>query len=345
MKLLIVIFFPVLLIIYLLHQLILFLRNKLYDYNILKSHKFKHLNIISIGSLKFGGAGKTPLVEYIINHLSQTKIAVLSRGYKRKKSGFIIAKKHHTAFDIGDELNMISKKNKNLVVVADKNRQRAIKKIIEKNNIKTIILDDAHQYRKLKKNLNIIVTEYNKLYSDDYLFPLGKLRESCLGAKRAEIIVVTKCPKNITKKNKNVIRKKLALNKTQKIFFSYIKSYKFINNNKIITLESTKKYFLVTGIANPDLLIQKLQKISIKFMNFNYHDHHYFTKKEIENLITKAKKNKIDNLIITEKDYYRFSKEHLHLIQSHFFLIYTQIEFDFINEEKLIFNKQLTKFI
>ena len=145
MKLLIVIFFPVLLIIYLLHQLILFLRNKLYDYNILKSHKFKHLNIISIGSLKFGGAGKTPLVEYIINHLSQTKIAVLSRGYKRKKSGFIIAKKHHTAFDIGDELNMISKKNKNLVVVADKNRQRAIKKIIEKNNIKTIILDDAHQ--------------------------------------------------------------------------------------------------------------------------------------------------------------------------------------------------------
>ena len=80
-------------------------------------------------------------------------------------------------------------------------------------------------------------------------------------------------------------------------------------------------------------------------MNFNYHDHHYFTKKEIENLIKKAKKNKIDNLIITEKDYYRFSKEHLHLIQSHFFLIYTQIEFDFINEEKLIFNKQLTKFI
>ena len=345
MKLLIVIFFPVLLIIYLLYQLILFLRNKLYDYNILKSHKFKHLNIISIGSLKFGGAGKTPLVEYIINHLSQTKIAVLSRGYKRKKSGFIIAKKHHTAFDIGDELNMISKKNKDLVVVADKNRQRAIKKIIEKNNIKTIILDDAHQYRKLKKNLNIIVTEYNKLYSDDYLFPLGKLRESCLGAKRAEIIVVTKCPKNITKKNKNVIRKKLALNKTQKIFFSYIKSYKFINNNKIITLDSRKKYFLLTGIASPELLIQKLQQLSIKFMNFNYHDHHYFTKKEIENLITKAKKNKIDNLIITEKDYYRFSKEHLYLIQSHFFLIYTQIEFDFINEEKLIFNKQLTKFI
>ena len=345
MKILIVIFLPLLLIIYLLHQLILFVRNKLYDYNILKSYKFKHLNVISIGSLKFGGAGKTPLVEYIINHLSQTKIAVLSRGYKRKKSGFIIAKKHHTAFDIGDELNMISKKNKNLVVVADKNRQRAIKKIIEKNNIKTIILDDAHQYRKLKKNLNIIVTEYNKLYSDDYLFPLGKLRESCLGAKRAEIIVVTKCPKNITKKNKNVIRKKLALNKTQKIFFSHIKSYKFIKNNKILTLDPTKKYFLVTGIANPDLLIEKLQQLSINFLNFSYYDHHYFTKKEIKNLITKAKKNKIDNLIITEKDYYRLSKEQLNLIQSHFFLIYTQIEFDFIKEEKLIFNKQLTKFI
>ena len=345
MKFLIVIFFPILVIIYFIHLLILLLRNKLYDYNILKRYRFEDINIISIGSLKFGGAGKTPLVEYIINILPKNKIAVLSRGYKRKSSGFIVAKNNHSAFDVGDELNMIAKKNKNIIVAADENRQRGVNEIIKNNNVKTIILDDAHQHRKLKKNLKIIVTEYDNLYSDDFLFPLGKLRENRSGAKRAKIIVVTKCPKNITKRNRSDISKKLSLSKNQKIFFSHINSYKFIRNEQIINLDSTKKYFLVTGIASSKLLTEKLHQLTINFTHFSFKDHHYFKKSEIDNLITIAKKRNINNLIVTEKDYYRLSKDNLNLIESYFNLFYSQIEFDFIKEEKLLFNKQITKFI
>ena len=116
-------------------------------------------------------------------------------------------------------------------------------------------------------------------------------------------------------------------------------------NEKIINLDSTEKYFLVTGIASSKLLTEKLNQLNINFTHFSFKDHHYFKKSEIDNLITIAKKRNINNLIVTEKDYYRLGKDNLNLIESYFNLFYSQIEFDFIKEEKLLFNKQITKFI
>ena len=345
MKLLRVTFFPIRIIFYILHITILFFRNKLYDFKVYKTFYFKDVNIIGVGNLKLGGAGKTPLVEYIISILPKSKIALLSRGYKRKSSGFLFAKKNHSAHELGDETNQIYKKNMDITVAVDKNRVRGVKKIVQKRKKSLIILDDSHQHRRLKKNLNILVTEYDKLYSKDYLFPLGNLREYRSGAQRANIIVVTKCPKEIHLNDQENIKKKLSLKPHQKVFFSYIKEYKFIHNNQSCNLNKNKKYFLVTGIANPDPLLKKLTEMKINFSNFKYSNHYFFKKSDINKLITKAKKEGVRELIVTEKDFYRLSKDDLIFIKSHFKLFHTQIEFDFIKEEKLLFNKQILKFI
>ena len=345
MKLLRVIFFPIMVILYILHMSILFFRNKLYDLKIYNTFYFKDVKIISVGSLKLGGAGKTPLVEYIINILPKSKIALLSRGYKRKSSGFLFAKKNHSAYEIGDEANQIHKKNLDITVAVDKDRVRGVNKIIQKRKKDLIILDDAYQHRRLKKDLNILVTEYEKLFSKDYLFPLGNLREYRSESQRANIIVVTKCPKNIHLNEQENIKKNLSVKSHQKVFFSHISEYKFIHNNQRCDLEKNKKYFLVTGIANVNPLLKKLREMEIEFSSFEYSDHYFFKKSDIKKLIKKGKKEDVKEIIITEKDYYRLSKDHLNLIQSYFKLFYTQIEFDFITEEKSLFNKQILKFI
>lgn len=345
MKLLKIISFPILGIFYIFHFIILFTRNKLYNYKIYKTHCFKNTKIISVGSLKIGGAGKTPLVEYLISILPKPEIAILSRGYKRKKKGFLLARKEHSVYELGDEMNQVSKKNLDLTIAIDKNRVRGVRNILKKNDKKIIILDDGHQHRSLGRDLNILVTEYNMLYSNDFLFPLGCLREYRNGSKRANLIVVTKCPKNISEEEKKTIKNKLSVNKNQSILFSYIKKYKFIYKNEIINKIPNKDYFLVTGIASPQPLIEKLENMNINFSHFKYSDHHFFKKSDINKLIKRGTQKNITHLIITEKDFYRLTTEKLKIINSYFKLFYTQIEFDFIPEEKVKFNKQILKFI
>tara|TARA_B100001758_G_C18395550_1_gene605700 strand:- start:858 stop:1853 length:996 start_codon:yes stop_codon:yes gene_type:complete len=330
-----------------LYFIILYLRNFLYDCKLLTITKF-NINIISVGSLKFGGAGKTPLVEYLIKNLSNQKTAILSRGYKRKIKGFLIASENHTAFDIGDEASQILHKHPNLLIAVSENRVSGVEKLLKKNkNIKTIILDDGHQHRKLARNLNILVTEYEELYSEDKLFPLGTLRESKRAAHRANIIVITKCPKNISTEKKHKIRENLVIKDYQKIFFSFIK-YKKIKNFKSGEFEDFKineKYCLLTGIGNSKPLLNYLENKKIHITHFKYPDHHNFKQKELENLIHEGKKRKIKNLIVTEKDFYRLNKLNLSLLSSYFKVFYITIEFDFINNEKVMFNKQILKFI
>ncbi len=222
-------FYPILFLIQIMYFIILSLRNILYNYKLLPITKFK-ISIISVGSLKFGGAGKTPLVEYLIKEFGHKKIAVLSRGYKRKTKGFLIASKKHNSFDIGDEVSQILHKYPNLLIAVSENRVSGVQNLITQNrNIKTIILDDAHQHRKIAKDLNILVTEYEELYSTDKLFPLGNLRDNKKEAKRANIIVVTKCPEKISSNKKKEIKKSLFIKEDQKIFFSYIKYHPLTN--------------------------------------------------------------------------------------------------------------------
>ena len=344
MKLLKIILLPILTIFYIFHYIILIIRNRLYDYRIFKTYHFSNTKIISVGNLRFGGTGKTPLVEYLISILPKSKIALLSRGYKRRSNGFLFAQQNHSAKELGDEINQVSKKNLNLTIAVDKNRVRGVKKILQKSSKKIIILDDGYQHRKIGRNLNILVTEYNKLYSKDYLFPLGNLREYRSGSKRADLIVVTKSPKNISNKEKNIIKNKLSRS-TQNIFFSYIKEYTFIRNNKIVKINKKENFFLVTGIANPNPLIEEMNNMKINFHHLKYNDHHFFKKSEINYLIKLGQSKNIKNIIFTEKDFYRLSEDNLNLIESYFKLYYIQIKFDFNQEEKAMFNKQILKFI
>ena len=152
-------------------------------------------------------------------------------------------------------------------------------------------------------------------------------------------------PKKIHLNEQENIKKKLSVKSHQKVFFSHIREYKFIHNNQRCDLKKNTKYFLVTGIANVNPLLKKLREMEIEFSSFEYSDHYFFKKSDIKKLIKKGKKEDIKEMIITEKDYYRLSKDHLNLIQSYFKLFYTQIEFDFITEEKSLFNKQILKFI
>ena len=340
-------FFPLLLIIQIIYLIFLILRNFFYDINIL-SEKKKNVNIICVGSLKLGGAGKTPLVEYLIKNFNNNDLAVLSRGYKRNTKGFLLANKNDSSEKIGDEPLQIINNNPDLLVAVCENRANGVEKLISVNkNLKTVILDDGFQHRSLFRNLNILVTEYDFLYCNDSLFPLGNLREYKAGSKRADIIVITKCPKEISEEEKNKIKNELPILENQKIFFSFIRYKSPVNylNNKTEKLSPKDEYFLLTGIGNSKPLFNYLSNNKIKFSHFRYTDHHNFKEIELKNLIQKGKNMKIEKLIMTEKDFYRLGEVKLNLIKSYFDILILKIEFDFINEEKTIFNEQIRKFI
>ena len=299
MKLLRYILFPIVPIYY----LVTWWRNKFYDLD-LKSSKSYDLPIICVGNLSTGGTGKTPMTEYLIRLLKTNyQLAVLSRGYGRKTKGFILADYYATAETIGDEpFQFYSKFKGNVSVVVDEKRQHGIEKLLTLKTPEIIILDDAFQHRKVKASLNILLTAYDNLYCNDIVLPTGNLREPRAGAERANIIVVTKCPLDITSLEKVGIIKKLNPLTHQAVYFSSI-SYSDIvlsaNDNLPLDDLKAKKVTLVTGIANPKPLIDYLESKSIRFEHLNFKDHHVFSASEIETLQQK------EFILTTEKDYMR----------------------------------------
>ena len=183
-----------------LYGLVVRLRNQLFEFGILKSRNFD-TPIISVGNITVGGSGKTPHVEYLINLLKDNmKVAVLSRGYKRKSSGYVLADKESTMRDIGDEPYQMKTKFKNIYVAVDKNRCNGIDHILKDKETKdtdVILLDDAYQHRYVKPGINILLTDYHRLIIHDKLLPAGRLREPQSGKKRADIVIITKCPKDL----------------------------------------------------------------------------------------------------------------------------------------------------
>jgi tetraacyldisaccharide 4'-kinase len=294
----------------LLYGLITAIRNYLYDTNILKSTKFKIPTIV-VGNLSVGGTGKTPQIEYLIRLLQNDyKVAVLSRGYKRKSKGFIIADENSSSEVIGDEPFQYYRKFTNIIVCVDANRTNGIQQLEALENPPDIILlDDAFQHRKVAARLNILLTSYNELYVDDLMLPTGNLREFKSGAKRAQIIIVTKCPNTISDNEQEKVAKKLSLTPKQSLFFT---SIEYDNNLKgdspknLIDFKN-KELVLVTGIANPKPLVCYLKSLNIKFKHLNFPDHHNFTKKDITEIKLTVEKIKGNNKIVitTEKDYVR----------------------------------------
>ena len=284
-----------------LYWLITFIRNWLYNLGLCSSKSYD-LPIIAIGNLSTGGTGKTPLTEYIIQLLKDTyKIAVLSRGYKRSTKGFLLANAAFSAAELGDESYQIHTKFKEVAVAVCENRQTGIDNLISNSNPDIILLDDAFQHRKVKAGFYILLTAYDDLFSDDFILPFGNLRESSIAKKRANLVVVTKCPKNISEKNKNEVKLKLNINVP--VFFASIdydsNVYGTENSISVSDIISKEKVILA-GIAKPKYFIDYLNSGNDKVMIFS--DHHNFSETEISE-IKKASKDKI--LITTEKDFMR----------------------------------------
>lgn len=280
------------------------IRNFLFDKNILKSYSFD-LPIIAVGNLSVGGTGKTPQIEYLIRLLSQNyKVATLSRGYKRKSEGFVLANETSNAEILGDEPFQFFQKFKNIQVAVDANRKNGIEQLLsqsEKPNI--ILLDDAFQHRKVKAGFYILLTSYGDLYADDFLLPTGNLRESKSGVLRANIIVVTKCLPNLSPEEQNRIKNKLHLSANQQLYFSSIAydDYIYSENNSLEVNEILKTdKLLLAGIAKPEPFFNHLKQPLDTCLTFS--DHHHFDEKDISEIKYKAQ-NKI--IITTEKDYVR----------------------------------------
>ena len=286
-----------------LYYSVVYLRNRGYDLGILKSKSFP-LPIICVGNLSVGGTGKTPTIELLISLLqSNYKVAVLSRGYGRKSKGFVLVDALSSAKSIGDEPFQIAQKFPKITVAVDANRQRGIETLLALNNPpEVVLLDDAFQHRKVTPGLSILLTAYDDLYCDDVVLPSGGLREQRSGAQRAQIIVVTKCPVDVTKQEKENIRKRLALRDGQQLFFSsivYENNIYSLTEKKALKSVEHKKYTLVTGIANAAPLVQYLESLGHKFEHLEYADHHEFSTQELNKISSKSL------VLTTEKDFSR----------------------------------------
>ena len=279
------------------------MRNACYDFGIIKSVSYD-FPVICVGNLSVGGTGKTPMIEYLIELLKDNyRVATLSRGYKRKTEGFVLANEKSSAESIGDEpVQFYAKYKKDIQVAVDINRVHGINCLKSLENApEVILLDDAFQHRKVKAGFNILLTTYDHLYVNDFLLPAGDLRESKHGAQRADIIVVTKCPLELNEEERQGFVSKIKPLNHQYVFFSSIHYADVIKSSyESKKLADISDFTLVTGIANANPLVTYLRKSNLKFDHLNFQDHYNFTLKDVQEL----SKNKL--IITTEKDFMRF---------------------------------------
>lgn len=287
------------------------LRNVLYYTGIFKSKRYA-FPIICIGNLNVGGTGKTPHTEYLVRLLKDHyRVATLSRGYGRSTKGYRLATEEDNAKTIGDEPFQIFSKFKDLIVCVDEKRTRGIENLLKLENKPNIILmDDAFQHRQVKADLNILISEYEKPYFNDYIMPLGRLREARIGAQRADIIIISKCPSNLTPLEIRSFSTQLKLKEYQKAFFSYIcySDLKAVNDAAIqLNLNykdlSRLDICLVTAIAKPKPVQNHIKKYNKQAELLSYPDHYYFRKKDYDlwnKKFTNLTKEKV--LLLTEKD-------------------------------------------
>ena len=289
--------------------IITFVRNKLYDWEIIPSVRYDNIFVISVGNITVGGTGKTPFVEYLLRLLSQEhRVAVLSRGYKRATKGFSFVETSATPLETGDEPCQIKRKFPDITVAVDVDRIRGIKKIQKKHpDIQIILLDDAFQHRKIRPNLSILLADYNRPMYRDGMLPGGRLREWACFAKRADMMIVTKSPADMTPDEKQKIIRRYARIFPHEPLFATIgygePKTMFSNGNPLSTANLIHyDVLLVTGIANPKPFEDYIRQHAASILIKTFPDHHAFSEKDVKNIsdIIISTENQI--LITTEKD-------------------------------------------
>ena len=308
------------------------IRNRLYDSGIRPSARFE-VPVIGVGNLSVGGTGKTPMIEYLIRLLaSEYHIATLSRGYGRKTKGVRIANPGDTADTLGDEPFQFYRKFDDKVVVAvGEERVFAIPHILDQHpDTDLILLDDAFQHRSIQPSFQILLTDYNNLFIYDYLLPAGRLRESKAGAARADVVLVTKCPANISEDEMIAIESSIRGYNNKAVFFTRI-CYGNILPVIDISPYKPEKVILVSGIANPAPLVEYLRQNVVLVKHFSYADHHAYSRRDIE-IICQAAAKANAAVVTTEKDAVKMDPE----IFRHFSIPfhYLPIEIEFLKSGK-----------
>lgn len=294
-------------------------RNKMFDSGFLKEETFP-IPVVSVGNLTVGGTGKTPQVEYIVEHLSRKyRMAVLSRGYKRKTKGFVLANSHSTPDMIGDEPMQIYRKYgfRTKVAVCEK-RADGIRELMRLfPDLQLILLDDAFQHRYVKPRVSILLTDYSRPFYADNLLPLGRLRESTEQANRADMVIVTKCPDNLSPLDCRLVAKRLDLLSFQKLYFTRY-AYSPIQpcfpddspySVSLENLGTRDAALLLTGVANPRSFVRYFRKFPFRVRVSHYPDHHDFTRRDIQEIAARFKTLKAERKVIitTEKDAVRLA--------------------------------------
>ena len=287
----------------LLYGSIVRLRHWCYNVGIFKVHTFV-VPTICVGNVAVGGTGKSPMVEYLIRQwITKCRVGVLSRGYKRKSKGFVLATGNSTVYDLGDEPFQFWKKFKdNIILAVCGNRVEGIEQMLAlPEPPEVIILDDAFQHRPVKAKINIVLTAYGHLFTNDWLLPMGRLRDVVSRVQQADIVVVTKCPTSLSQSERSLIEKQLQKKAHCPIVFATIAyDEQVFKQDEAISLSNfiKKPFTLVTGIANPQPLLVYLKEQGADFQHLNFPDHHHFSSEEIQQLQDKC-------ILTTEKDYVR----------------------------------------
>jgi tetraacyldisaccharide 4'-kinase len=324
------------------------IRNRLYNKGILRSTGF-NLPIICIGNLSVGGTGKSPMVEWLVKYLhANMEVAILSRGYKRRTRGYALAGSTTTALDIGDEPMQFHQKFPDVTVAVGEERIVAIPQLLhDRPHTKVILLDDAFQHRAIKAGLNIVLTNYDNLFTRDWMLPTGDLRDERGSYKRADIIVVTKCPAALPEEEKGSIKQEIKLLPHQHLFFTTIRygmPYHIITKQEI-SLDTSTEVLLISGIANPLPLKKYLQDAAKTYYEILYTDHHIFRIDDWKEIVNRFKNIPTTNKIIltTEKDAVRLIKFGQTLQDYPIYVI--PIEIQFLFNEGHQFTDIISKFI
>lgn len=329
------------------YAFMVWIRHKMFDAGKLKSRKFA-TPIICVGNITVGGTGKTPFTEYLIRLLQDSyPLAVVSRGYKRKSKGMQVSSENATAEILGDEPYQIYKKFPKTLVVADSNRCRAIDYIEENHaDIDAILLDDAFQHRYVDAGLNILLIDYNRPISKDCMLPAGRLRDLKSAQKRANIIVVTKCPKDLKPIDFNNITKEIKPLPYQSLFFAtldYDTPYHCITGEKV-ELSKEQSLVLFTGIAKPQPLEEYLRAQVKELRTLAFADHHNYNKGDNDKIRAEYLKLVSENkwIITTEKDASKLSAFSDKIKER---LIIIPVKVKILNEGESVLSKKITDYV
>ena len=321
-------------------------RNWLFDTGLIKGQEFQR-PVICVGNITVGGTGKTPHIELLIRMLQgDHRVAVLSRGYKRKSSGFHLANASTTMQEIGDEPWQIKQKFPDIIVAVDANRRRGLTRLFSDSETKDIdvaLLDDAYQHRYVRAKLNILLTDYHRLITDDCLLPAGRLREPLSAKNRANIVIVTKCPSDMKPMEYRIVQTALSLKPYQKLFFStlrYGRPYRLFSETPGVEEELTADthILLLTGIALPQQMIQDLKQVTRHIAPLSFADHHDFRERDIQKIeatFTELQGSK-RLIITTEKDASRLLavKNFSPILRRHIYVLPIEVEIQRNQQEK-----------